>query len=90
MGVVSSLVEEGCDKFALFPHIYFCIVMEFFSAKLNQCLQDDLISTPYKKGDCTISHLFFADDVMIFCNANVDIANNIKKVLQDLFLSTGL
>lgn len=78
--------HQGCP---LSPHT-FCTIMEFFSAKLQQCVQEGLISTPHKKGNCEIAHLFFANDVMIFFNASIPLANNIRSVLQDLFSATGL
>lgn len=68
-------LRQGCP---LSPYL-FCIVMEFFTALYNNRVSRNLITTSYKRGNISISHLLFADDVMLFANASVAIAGNIHK-----------
>lgn len=68
----------------------FCIVMEFFSAVLTDCARSGLILAPYSKRGLEISHLLFADDVMIFARATTTVAGNLKKFLDHLGNHSGL
>lgn len=62
-------------------------LMKFFSAKLQEHVKAGLTLT---REVTEISHLFFVDDVMIFFYAFVPVAESIRKVLQDLLITTGL
>lgn len=53
-------------------------------------LKKGLLSSPFTKGNVSISHLFFADDVMIFISANSQIGDTVKTLLDDLKTATGL
>lgn len=49
-----------------------------------------LIPTPFCRDEIRISHLLFADDVMIFNKAGAFVAGNIKRLLEDEKLYAGM
>lgn len=57
---------------------------------LHECVQTGLIPTPYSVDNLRISHLLYADDLMLFSNASVQVAGNIKKFLHHFCQFTGL
>lgn len=67
-------LRQGCP---ISPYL-FCIVMEFFSATLTECAINGIIPTPFKKGTASVSQLLCADDVLIFTNASLGIADSFK------------
>lgn len=67
-----------------------CIAMEFFFATISKAISDGTCATPYSEGGLLISHLLFADDVMIFGKASGMGAENLKSLLFDFELLTGL
>lgn len=71
----------------LSPYL-FCIIMEFFSALLNP--KPEIVPTSNIKGDTSKSHLLFADDVMIFTKASMEVAVTIKSILEDFRSLSGL
>lgn len=64
--------------------------MAHFSAILIECARNGLIPIPFTKDDLSISHLLFADDLMIFANATIPIVGNNKMLLKSLRKYTGL
>lgn len=66
-----------------------CIAMEFFFATISKAISDGNFATPYSEG-LLISHLLFADDAMIFGKASGMGAENLKSLLFDFELLTGL
>lgn len=64
--------------------------MEFFFATISKAISDGNFATPYSEGGLLISHLLFADDVMIFGKASGMGAENLKSLLFDFELLTGL
>lgn len=63
-------IWQGCP---LSPYI-FCMVMEFFSASISSRALNGLMPSPFVRNDIVISHLFFADDVLIFAPASILVA----------------
>ena len=55
----------------------FTIVMELFSIMMNQYANSGIIPTPYLRGDCSISHFMFADDLIVFSKASLNVAYNV-------------
>ncbi|XP_077236579.1 uncharacterized protein LOC143878157 [Tasmannia lanceolata] len=70
--------------------LLFCFVMEMFSCLLSSFHAQGLISSPFSKGDLTISHTLFADDVMIYANPNSISAAGIINCLDSFKLCSGL
>lgn len=66
------------------------LVMEFFSVVLIECDKNGLIPTPFVKGELAISHLIFADDVLIFAFALVEAAGNLRRFFHDFSVHSGL
>lgn len=55
--------------------------MDFFLAMMNQCASSDLIPSPFVKPGITVSHLLFADDVMVYSKASPIATFHLKSVL---------
>lgn len=66
-----SLPLEVSVKEILFPPYLFFLVIDVLSKLLNKAISNGRISGIKLKPSCpTLSHLFFADDVVLFLNAN--------------------
>lgn len=70
--------------------LLFCMVMESLSRGINRCVADGSILCPLRKGDTTISHLLFADDLMIFGSADLASTIALNKLLDDFCAFSGL
>lgn len=59
---------------------------------LIECVKNGLIPTPFVKGEVAVSHLLFADDVLIFASdsATAEVAGNLKRFLHDFSIHSGL
>lgn len=57
--------------------------MEFFSAIYHECAANAFIPSPFIKQGMTVSHLLFADDVLLFVKASILKARNIKSFLMN-------
>ena len=68
----------------------FAIVMEFFSLMMNQYASANLIPSPFVKRDVIISHLMFADDLIVFSKASTGAAANLRHFLHHFKEFTGL
>lgn len=68
----------------------FTIVMEFFSIMMDKYAASHMIASPFVKGNITISHLMFADDLIIFSKASHFKAANLKHFLDHFKNFTGL
>lgn len=65
--------------------------MEFFSFKLNnQYVDSGLIPTPYVKGDLSIAHLLYADEVILFVKGTSQVAANVMMFLEECHRESGL
>lgn len=68
----------------------FCLVMEVFSCLLEKELERGTISLITKCKCIQLSHLIFADDLMIFSKADSQSLNSIESVLRTFSLLSGL
>lgn len=71
-------LRQGCPL----SQYIFCIVMEFFSATLNEYAFAGLSPTPYTSDNLQISHLLYVDDLMLFSYATAQVVVNIKNLSQ--------
>ncbi|XP_028554324.1 uncharacterized protein LOC114580555 [Dendrobium catenatum] len=81
----SSGLRQGCP---LSPYL-FCFAMDAFSNLLDSSLDGDVFE-PFKIGDFKISHLLYADDVLVFGKANVNNCNTLTNLLSKFASSSGL
>ena len=72
----------------LSPYL-FVNVMEFWSIGMTLSAVFGKLQ-PLKRGQEGITHLFFADDVLVFCKENTGSAKTHSKLLEDLHLNIGL
>lgn len=72
----------------LSPYL-FTIIMEVFTVMINQALRHGEIEKDNRPGESEVSHLLFADDLLVFCRAS-DISAQGIKVLEDFKMCTGL
>ncbi|XP_077237378.1 uncharacterized protein LOC143879071 [Tasmannia lanceolata] len=70
--------------------LLFCIHMEMLTCILNEAILSKTISTPFSKRDIHISHLLFADDVVIFANASQNVAQSLVNCLDRFSYCSGL
>lgn len=70
---------EDLDRGALYPSYYHHLYGDF-SALINETVRDGLIQgIQMAQGAPQISHLFFADDNLLFASANINAAVCLKK-----------
>lgn len=74
------------DKLTLFQYIYlFIIGMDGLARRLNKAsVRGDLEGVRVARAAPPISHLVFADDMLVFCRSNMDQIDNLKRILQVL------
>jgi len=73
----------------LSPYL-FVMAMEFWSVSIDIAIASGKIK-PFRRNDnLLVSHLLFADDMLVFCRADPLSAKGINKTLQELQLYTGL
>lgn len=68
------------------PVVSITVFMEYFYAILNECEENGLIPTLCRLGDLYISHLLFANDVIVFANASIPVVTlrNYKLILESM------
>ncbi|KAK1295842.1 hypothetical protein QJS10_CPB15g00882 [Acorus calamus] len=69
--------------------LLFTLVMESFSARLNQLVKDGKVG-PYIKGELNISHLCFADDLLVFSDSKLSTASTLTDLFDSFARSSGL
>ncbi|XP_077232161.1 uncharacterized protein LOC143866893 [Tasmannia lanceolata] len=70
--------------------LLFCVVMEMLSCILYRPQMEGRISSPFARGNYCINHLFFADDVMLFADANLSNAAGLTQCLLEFKVCSGL
>lgn len=73
----------------LSPYI-FVMVMEFWSINMELANISGTIQNFKRARNLQVSHLLFADDLLVFCRANVRSFKGVSKLLNALELNTGL
>lgn len=64
--------------------------MESLSSALDRAVEDKLIHCPFSKQGLSISHLLFADDLMLLSSTDQNSVRNIKSILDDFCSFSGL
>ena len=57
---------------------------------MSRYASSHLIPTPFQKHEVSISHLMFADDLMVFCKATDVVAVNLRFFLEQFKQFSGL
>ncbi|XP_020250145.1 uncharacterized protein LOC109827551 [Asparagus officinalis] len=73
----------------LSPYI-FVLVMEFWSISMEVATISGKIQNIKKNHNLQVSHLLFADDMLVFCRANRNSFEGINNLLESLTLYIGL
>ncbi|PKU62946.1 integrator complex subunit 11 [Dendrobium catenatum] len=81
----SSGIRQGCP---LSPYL-FSIVMDCLSTRLD-CATSTFLFEVFKVGDCHISHLMYADDLLVFGKASSHNDRILSAMLWDFAVSSGL
>ncbi|KAK1318896.1 hypothetical protein QJS10_CPB04g01152 [Acorus calamus] len=69
--------------------LLFVLVMEAFTYQIDRSIMEGRIE-PYLKGRVQISHLIFADDLILFSNGSPNSARGINSLFRDFAESSGL
>jgi len=72
----------------LSPYI-FVVVIEFWTIGMELFMHSGNIN-PIKRGKEEISHLLFADDMLVFCKGDRKLAKGLNELLELFKLNTGL
>ncbi|PKU84396.1 Putative ribonuclease H protein [Dendrobium catenatum] len=81
----TSGIRQG---YPLSPYL-FSIIMDVLSSILDHAVSNNTFQ-PIKAGNCFVSHLMFADDLLVFGSATTRNAHSINSILQEFAGSTGL
>lgn len=73
----------------LSPYL-FVLVMEMLSLKLNMGAMETNFKCYWRTKDCKMTHLLFADDILIFCHASVPTVSIIHSCIHSFSLFSGL
>ncbi|PKU71765.1 Putative ribonuclease H protein [Dendrobium catenatum] len=80
-----SGLRQGCP---LSPYL-FSIVMDALSNSMDEAISKSTY-TAIASGNCVVSHLLFADDLLIFGNANLENAVTLNRIFKIFGDNTGL
>lgn len=75
------MAQEVSAKAAPYLPTFLELLWNFFFAIPTECERNDLLPTPFVKGNLAVSHLLFADDVLIFASASIEAASNLRRLL---------
>lgn len=79
-------MRQGCPL----PPYHFVLCMERLGHSITAAIEaNEWTPISLVKHGRHISHLFFADDLMLFCKANVDNVRTVKKVLEEFSICSG-
>ncbi|PKU61333.1 putative mitochondrial protein [Dendrobium catenatum] len=81
----TSGIRQGCP---LSPYL-FCIIMDGLSSLFDLATSNNSLQG-IKAGNCEVSHLMFADDLLVFSTATTANAHTIKSILMDFAAVSGL
>ncbi|XP_020704622.1 uncharacterized protein LOC110115660 [Dendrobium catenatum] len=81
----SSGIRQGCP---LSPYL-FSIIMDGLSSIFEGATASNSLQA-IKVERCEVSHLMFADDLLVFCKATVRNAHTINSILKEFTTVTGL
>ncbi|PKU83210.1 putative mitochondrial protein [Dendrobium catenatum] len=81
----TSGIRQGCP---LSPYL-FCIIMDGLSSLFDLATSNSSLQG-IKAGNCEVSHLMFADDLLVFSTATTANAHTIKSILMDFAAVSGL
>ncbi|CAH1443602.1 unnamed protein product [Lactuca virosa] len=80
-------LRQGCP---LSPYL-FTLVMEVFNLMLKRSIRENVgFKYHWRCGTQKITHLCFADDLMLFCPGNIGSIRIIKKVMDEFVGAAGL
>lgn len=80
-----STIRQG----DLFPHLY-VLVMDYFSRILLHLQRQDKIKGVFINDGCNLTHILFADDILIFVEDNEDYISNLKNAIFLIEEASGL
>ncbi|XP_077233401.1 uncharacterized protein LOC143875681 [Tasmannia lanceolata] len=70
--------------------LLFCITMEMLSVFFVEAQNQKRTTSPFSRGSTTITHLMFADDLMVFADGNISCASEVLNCLNKFSITTGL
>lgn len=81
---------EACNKETPLSPLLFVLAQQVLSTNLKKCI-DQLSLIPYKVGrnQISLSHLFYADDILLFTNGVNNSLRSLMQLLQSYELSSG-
>ena len=85
-----SGVTEALGKVIHYPHSFFVMVLEFFFIHMHLAIESGKIKPLKRSEQFQISHLLFADDMLVFCRADKSSIKGLNGIIKNLHLNTGL
>jgi hypothetical protein len=66
----------------LFPYLFILCVEGLSNLLCRAEVQQKILGLPISSGGVRLNHLFFADDSLLFCRANIDEWNSLQEILE--------